>query len=43
MPSICYINFNREKARQLELNSVEKYKNEILPAEELISPIGQRE
>lgn len=43
MPSICYINFNREKAIQLELNSVEKYKNEILPAEELISPIGQRE
>lgn len=43
MPAICYINFNHEKARQLELNSVEKYKNEILPAEELISPIGQRE
>lgn len=43
MPAICYINFNPEKARQLELNSVEKYKNEILPAEDLISPIGQRE
>lgn len=43
MPSICYINFNPEKARQLELNSVEKYKNEILPAEDLISPIGQKE
>ena len=29
MPSICYINFNPEKARQLELDNVEKYKNEI--------------
>lgn len=42
MPSICYINFNPEKARQLELDNVEKYKNEILPAEDLISPIGQK-